>query len=163
MRKTSAFLCIAAALATSCGRPSTGEETDASDAPAMAAGSGAPVPAAVETVAVGTENADAAEAHRAIWLLVATPGFAVPFLNEQLQPVKPVSAEQIARMIDALDDDQFRMREKATWELEKLGDLASPGLQKFLAGRPSVEAPPTRRPRGRGRRRTGPRIPASCS
>jgi 3-phytase len=60
--------CLAAALVvSSCGRPTTGEETNASDAPQMAAGAGTGVEAIVETVPVGTENADAAD-DPAIWV-----------------------------------------------------------------------------------------------
>lgn len=47
--------------------PPTGEETDASDAPEMTVGAGTPVVSAVETVAVGTANADAAD-DPAIWV-----------------------------------------------------------------------------------------------
>ncbi|MGD9968605.1 MAG: phytase [Hyphomonadaceae bacterium] len=50
-----------------CSPPLTGEETDASDAPEMAVGVGTPVASAVETVAVGTANADAAD-DPAIWV-----------------------------------------------------------------------------------------------
>lgn len=67
-RKSAALTCLAAAmLAVSCNRPSTGEETNESDAPEMSAGAGTPVHAAVETVAVGTQNADAAD-DPAIWV-----------------------------------------------------------------------------------------------
>ncbi|HET9812074.1 MAG TPA: phytase [Sphingomicrobium sp.] len=73
MRCSAPFLapvatCLAAALVVaSCGRTSTGEETDASDAPEMTTGVGTPVHAAVETIAVGTANADAAD-DPAIWV-----------------------------------------------------------------------------------------------
>lgn len=71
MLKTKPYACaamvLAAALAVSCNRPSTGEETGASDAPRMMAGTGTPVAASAETQAVGTENADAAD-DPAIWV-----------------------------------------------------------------------------------------------
>jgi 3-phytase len=66
-RYASAAMVLAAALTASCNRPSTGEETGASDAPRMTAGTGTPVAASAETQAVGTANADAAD-DPAIWV-----------------------------------------------------------------------------------------------
>jgi 3-phytase len=68
VKKAGAALCHSAAILTaSCNRPSTGEETNASDAPEMSAGVGTPVRAVAETVPVGTQNADAAD-DPAIWV-----------------------------------------------------------------------------------------------
>lgn len=69
-RKHASVLAIASAAAMSlsaCSTPLTGEETAASDAPEMTVGAGTPVPAIVETVPVGTQNADAAD-DPAIWV-----------------------------------------------------------------------------------------------
>lgn len=63
----------------SCSPPhKTGEETNASDAPVMTVGTGKPVQASGETVAVGTENADAAD-DPAIWVDPANSARAVVF------------------------------------------------------------------------------------
>jgi 3-phytase len=56
-----------AGLLASCAPVLTGEETDASDAPVMAVGTGTPVRSTAETVSVGTANADAAD-DPAIWV-----------------------------------------------------------------------------------------------
>lgn len=69
---------MAATSIAACGAPLTGEETAASDAPEMAVGAGTPVPAAVETVPVGTENADAAD-DPAIWADPGDPSRALVF------------------------------------------------------------------------------------
>lgn len=58
---------IALSLAACAPPHKTGEETNKSDAPVMEVGKGKPVLASVETVAVGTENADAAD-DPAIWV-----------------------------------------------------------------------------------------------
>ena len=63
----------------------------------------------------------------------------IPFLQKRLQPVPPPDAERIARLLTDLDADKFNVREKASHELEQLGELAKPALQKALAGQPSAE------------------------
>jgi RNA polymerase sigma factor (sigma-70 family) len=84
-------------------------------------------------------GANAARAYRAMRTLVAEAGQAVPFLRQQLRPIAAPAPERLARLIADLDDGEFRVREKATHELEKLGPLAWPALRKTLAGTPSPE------------------------
>jgi hypothetical protein len=83
---------------------------------------------------------DAARAHRAHWSLVAAPRQAVPFLQAQLAPAAAADPQHVARLIAALDDDAFLVREKATAQLEALGQTAEPALRNALAGQPSAEA-----------------------
>jgi secreted Zn-dependent insulinase-like peptidase len=64
----------------------------------------------------------------------------VPFLNEQLRPVKGIPNRRISLLIASLDSDQFAERENAKRELEKLQDLAEEELTKALARKPSLEA-----------------------
>jgi WD40 repeat protein len=85
-------------------------------------------------------SADAAAAYKAIWALVAAPKESVPFLAEKLKPAAAVDEKRIADFIAALDSDKFAEREKATSELEKLGQIAGPALDKLLKGKPSQEA-----------------------
>ena len=47
--------------------------------------------------------------------------------------------QRIPRLLADLDDDEFTVREKASTELAKLGELALPALQKALAAEPSPE------------------------
>jgi WD40 repeat protein len=75
----------------------------------------------------------------AVWRLALTPKESVPFLRERLRPAPPADDKQVARWIVDLDDEEFTVRQKATRELERVGDLARPLLEKALAGKPSVE------------------------
>jgi RNA polymerase sigma factor (sigma-70 family) len=82
---------------------------------------------------------DAARARRAFWTLASAPRQAVPFLQAQLGPDAAAEPEHVARLIAALDDDRFTVREKATVALERLGLVAEPALRKALAKQPSAE------------------------
>jgi hypothetical protein len=54
--------------------------------------------------------------------------------------VKPVSADQLGRLLADLDDNDFPVREKATLELERLGKFIEVPLRKTLEKQPSLEA-----------------------
>lgn len=82
---------------------------------------------------------DAQRAHEAIWAFVRTPGQAVAFLRERLQPVPPPDQQRVRQLLSELDSDDFTVREKATGELERIGDSATPMLQQTLVGRPTPE------------------------
>jgi RNA polymerase sigma factor (sigma-70 family) len=82
---------------------------------------------------------DAAKAYRAVQELAAAPEQSVPFLKGRLHPVTALDPQQIAPLLSDLDSDEFTVREKATAELEKLGESAEPGLRKALDGKPSLE------------------------
>ena len=60
-------------------------------------------------------------------------------LKERSHPEKPVAAQEITRLITALDSNQFATRQKATGDLEKLEELAAPALRQTLENRPSLE------------------------
>jgi hypothetical protein len=60
-------------------------------------------------------------------------------LRARLQPVAPADAQRIARWIADLESERFDVRQQATEELEKLGDLTLPALEKLLAAKPSLE------------------------
>jgi hypothetical protein len=86
-------------------------------------------------------SADAARAFAAIWTLSAAPTESVAFLRDHLRraiAVK-VDAGRVARLIADLDDDRFDVRERATQELEKLGEAVAAPLRRALAGKPSLE------------------------
>jgi hypothetical protein len=89
-------------------------------------------------VDLGTE--DATKAHRAVSALVARAADTLPFLEKRLKPVPPADSRQLSGLIDDLNSNQFRARQKATQELMKQGDLADAALCKALTGRPSLEA-----------------------
>jgi WD40 repeat protein len=81
---------------------------------------------------------DAARAGRAIWTLATAPAQALPLLREHLRSVAP-SGPRIARLIVDLDSDTFAVRQRATDELAKLGEMAEPALRQALAKPDSLE------------------------
>src|SRR5262249_26441393 len=83
---------------------------------------------------------DAAKGYAALGRLVLSPKSAVPFLEKQLQGAEPVDAQRIERLIGELADEDFKVREQATKDLEARGDRAAPALWKALASDPSPEA-----------------------
>jgi WD40 repeat protein len=64
---------------------------------------------------------------------------AVPFLRERLKNALVRDVERLARNLADLESDQFATRQKATEELEKLGNLAEPALAQLLENKPALE------------------------
>jgi RNA polymerase sigma factor (sigma-70 family) len=83
---------------------------------------------------------DAQAAYQAIRVLASSPDTAVRLLARYLQPVRAIDAERVNACLRDLDSDQFETRERATRELEQLGERAETMLERFLAGSPSLEA-----------------------
>jgi WD40 repeat protein len=84
-------------------------------------------------------GADAARAYRAVGALAAEPGQAVPLLKARLRPVAPPEPERVTRLLTELESKRFTVRQRAAHELEGLGDLAEPALEKLLAAKPPLE------------------------
>jgi RNA polymerase sigma factor (sigma-70 family) len=82
---------------------------------------------------------DARQAYRAIWTFVDYPEQSLPFLGERLRAAPLPDGPRIARLITDLDDSRFAVREKATQELERLGEVAKPALRKAREEKPPVE------------------------
>jgi WD40 repeat protein len=93
----------------------------------------------LETLWKDLASPDASRAYQAMGVLITAPVASVPFLKGQLRPVAPADARQTARWAADLDSDDFVVREKATAELARLGELAAPVLRKALDGQPSAE------------------------
>src|SRR5581483_9264312 len=72
---------------------------------------------------------EAAEAHRLMATLIASPAQAIRLLGQRLKPVPVVDPERIAPLLKKLDSDQFNEREAATRELKELSDAAEPALR----------------------------------
>jgi WD40 repeat protein len=89
--------------------------------------------------ALWQDLAGADAAYRAINTLSAAPARAVAFLQKRLRPAHAPNAKRIARLIDDLDSRNFAARERATQELEALGEAAEPALRRSLQKRPSLE------------------------
>jgi Tol biopolymer transport system component len=82
---------------------------------------------------------DAAKAYLAICKLTRDARHSVPFMAERLKPVPVPDQKRVCRLIEDLDDKRFSVRQMATHELEKLGELAEPALRRELAEKPSLE------------------------
>jgi RNA polymerase sigma factor (sigma-70 family) len=82
---------------------------------------------------------DASAANDAINALVAAPKQTVPFLKTQLQPEPVVAAATILKLIEQLDSDQFKVRQKAKTDLMSVGDQALPHVAKELARKIPLE------------------------
>jgi RNA polymerase sigma factor (sigma-70 family) len=82
---------------------------------------------------------DGMRAYHAVWRLAAAGPSAVIFLTPQLRPVPRVEEEKLIRLIADLDSDAFATRERASAELQRLGEQAEPALRKALAAKPSLE------------------------
>jgi hypothetical protein len=83
---------------------------------------------------------DAARAYDAMCGLAADPSQAVRLLNVHLPPAALADPGKIAKLIAELDSDEFKVREKANEELDKISDAAAPLLRKALEADPSPEA-----------------------
>jgi hypothetical protein len=84
-------------------------------------------------------SGDAARAYQAVLRLAAAPQQSVPFLTEALPLVPRADGERIARLIADLNDDDFNTREKASLELERLGEGAVAALRRAVAEDSSAE------------------------
>ncbi len=83
---------------------------------------------------------EARQAHQALWRLVSVPTMSVPMLRKAIRPVEQsATKEHIARLVAELGDERFAVREKASGELEELGELALPSLREALASQPTPE------------------------
>jgi WD40 repeat protein len=79
------------------------------------------------------------KAQGALWKLVADPDRAVPYLAEHMQPAAGVDQREVTRLIAALNDDEFEVRQRATRKLVEFGDDAEVALRNALAERPALE------------------------
>jgi hypothetical protein len=77
--------------------------------------------------------------YRAIWRLAASREQALPFLADSLRAIKPLEPSRIARLIDELDSTDFETRQRASRQLEQLGELVVDDLRKALQAGPSLE------------------------
>ncbi|HEY7425531.1 MAG TPA: WD40 repeat domain-containing protein [Gemmataceae bacterium] len=86
-------------------------------------------------------DSDAARANRALAGLAAAPAQALPLVKQRFRTDwKKPDAKQMARLIAALDDNAFKVRERATRELSEAGPDAADALRLALANNPSTEA-----------------------
>jgi WD40 repeat protein len=77
-----------------------------------------------------------ATAFRAVDRLVEAPRQTLPWLAKRL---RPVSTEDIDRLLGDLDSPSFARRQEAMAELQRREFAAQPALQRGLEGKPSLE------------------------
>ena len=82
---------------------------------------------------------DAVNAYQAIWSLVEVGPQAIRFFEEHLLPAAAADPKKVDRLIKDLYSDGFGIRDKANKELEKLGELADPALERALGSNPPLE------------------------
>src|SRR5262249_5179417 len=96
-------------------------------------------PSAQDSLWADLASLDGARAFRATRALLRTPDRGVGLLRTRLRPLPAASSRQIARLLSALDADDFQTREEPTWRLERMGEATAPDLRQALAARPSLE------------------------
>jgi len=106
-------------------------------------------PKEVQALKTALVGADAAAAHRAIWKLQQVPEQAVPLVAECLRPQHSASdskqvLQEVSRLIDDLDSNDFSTRAKASEMLSKKlrgdeGMLVENALRQMLPGERSIE------------------------
>jgi WD40 repeat protein len=82
---------------------------------------------------------DGGKAFAAICDLTTSPKESVAWIKESVKPTAAVEMKRIDELIAQLDDNQFKVREKATGELYKIGEPIVPALEKALAGNLTLE------------------------
>jgi hypothetical protein len=122
------------------GVPLTTEPKAALDRPAASAKQQSGGTAAADALWADLAADDAARAYRAMCGLSAAPRQAADLLGKHLRPVPVVEEKELAPLLEQLEADDFKARQRATEELEKVGEQAVPALKKALAGKPSLEA-----------------------
>jgi WD40 repeat protein len=83
-------------------------------------------------------TASASRAHGSMRRLARSPA-AMRFLATNLRAVAAPAADRVAKLLADLDNDDFQVRQRATKELERLGDGVTGACRKALAEKPSAE------------------------
>ncbi len=83
-------------------------------------------------------GANAPAADRAAWDLIRRPGQAVPRLKEWLKPAKLSDRKRVAKLIADLNADDFEARERASRELEQMGEGVAGQLRDALKSNPTA-------------------------
>jgi WD40 repeat protein len=78
-------------------------------------------------------------AFQALAQLAADPKAAVALVRCRLQPARGIDAATLDRIVSDLDDKRFKMRRKASLELERYGETIVAGVRKRLAKAESLE------------------------
>ncbi|HWY86853.1 MAG TPA: hypothetical protein VNX28_09020, partial [Gemmataceae bacterium] len=82
---------------------------------------------------------DAAKAYAAIRDLAAAPDETISWIKERIKPADAIDPKHIDDLISQLDNEQFKVRQKASADLLHIGERAIAALDKALAGTPTLE------------------------
>src|SRR6202040_1209696 len=82
---------------------------------------------------------DAAKAYSAIRDLAAAPDETISWIKERIKPADAIDPKHIDDLISQLDNEQFKVRQKASADLLHIGERAIAALDKALAGTPTLE------------------------
>jgi WD40 repeat protein len=85
------------------------------------------------------QTKEAAQPYKAVWSLAGAGDKAVADLGRRLHPVPEPDARRMHQWLGQLEDNSFRIRDKATKELARLGRLIVPALRRALAAKPSAD------------------------
>ncbi len=85
---------------------------------------------------LASENA--LSANEAIGKMAARPSESAPYLRRRLTILSDADFKRIDALVAELDSNQFRVRDQAAKDLERLGEPATPALKRALTG-PSAE------------------------
>jgi hypothetical protein len=88
---------------------------------------------------VHLDDAGTQKAQAGMRALIAVPQLAVPYIRERVKPVPVPDMKRLGLLIADLESSDFRTREAATRELDKLGPLAAPALEKKLTEKLGLE------------------------
>ena len=94
---------------------------------------GEPLPTGHKALWAMLAEPDAARSYRAMCSLMVDPSV-VPFLRQQLRPVAVPEGHRIKQLVADLDQRSRLLRDRASRELEQLGDLAEPALPRLAVG-----------------------------
>jgi hypothetical protein len=100
---------------------------------------GAVKPGDLETSWKALTAGDAAAAFAAMGQLVAAPQDAVAWIKDHVKPAPVLDLKHVEALLKQVNDGRYKVRDRATAELLKLGDLLLPVLDRALAGNPASE------------------------
>jgi hypothetical protein len=84
-------------------------------------------------------NHHSAQGYSALESLAVAPSSVLPFLKDRFGPLAAVDATLIGQWVVDLNNNDFKIRDKAMHELRKVGESARPALEKALAKDPPLE------------------------
>jgi WD40 repeat protein len=82
---------------------------------------------------------DAGVAYAAVWALAERGNAAAALMRRRITPVREEGGDRYAKLVLALDNPRYTVREEATRALAERGDAAFPALRAALAGSASPE------------------------